>query len=385
MTLTNATIAAAKPGDTIRDEDVKGLHVRAFPNRKSFYLYYRTRAGEERKPKLGDVGVLTLNDARRIAKKLLQEVSLGHDPAGKWKSDKTSTTVSEWCDVYLAKKLPKCRNKNAEVNLKIVVEHIRKRLGTRKVSTLELDDGESLHAAVTKRGPIQANRVIATLSSMMTMAEKHKLRPLNSNFCAHVERNPERKRKRYLRPGDEAKAIGAALRAHLYGPRHESALFVLLLLLTGARKGELAGALEANRDGPLLVIPEHKTVNKTQEEKTIFLSDAAVSLLDDPLRPAHDRVGYLLGVASPKELWEEVRATAGCPDLRLHDLRHTFASFGINAGLNLSMVGPLLGHASEQTTKRYAHLIDGPASAAANLISNSVEAALAEPKKEAAE
>lgn len=382
MTLTAKTIADAKPGDTIRDDEVKGLHLRAFPTRKSFYLYYRTRAGQERKPKLGDFGTFTLNDARRVARKLLQEVALGQDPGGKWKSDKASITVDEWCDVYLEKKLPKCRGKKVQESLKIVVNHIRKGLGTERVAALELDDGERLHAKISKTAPVQANRVIATLSSMLTMAEKHKLRPLNSNFCSHIERNAERKRRHYLRPGEEARRVGAALRAHLYGARHESALFIFLLLLTGARKGELGYAKEADRTGNLLVIPEHKTVNKTQEEKIIYLSDAAVSLLDDPFRPAHDRPGYLLGVASPRELWDEVRVTAGCPELRLHDLRHTFASFGLGAGLNLSTVGPLLGHASVQTTQRYAHLIDGPAKTAANLISDSVEAALAEEKKE---
>lgn len=384
MTLTNATIAAAQPGDTIRDDEVKGLQLRAFPNRKSFYLYYRTRSGEERKPKLGDSGVMTIKDARRLAKEMLLEVAAGKDPSGKWKSDRAGMTVNEVIDLYLelraANPHKKKQKKHSIAQRDSLIAHVRKHIGTTKIAALDLADVESMHAKISKTAPVAANRVITFVSTLLKFAIKHKQRPLGSNFCDLVERNAEGKRKRYMKPGDEAKAIGAALRARLYGREHEATISVYLLLLTGARRGEIANAKEVDRQGDRLLVHEHKT-DGTMGTKVVHLPEVAQAFLDDPLRPAHRRKGYLVGVADPWKLWKKVRTEAGCPDLRIHDLRHSFASFGISNKVGLSTVAELLSHASTQTTKRYAHLMDEAANEAANQIGNAVTAALAEEKK----
>jgi integrase len=382
MTLTVATITAAQPGQTLRDTEVPGLQLRAFPQRKSFYFYYRTKQGEERKPKLGDYPTFTLNEARRLAKQMLMEVALGKDPSGERRAARNGLTMSELADMYAEVKLPKCKSKKTRKDLETTLGYIRDGLGSMRAANIDLDDVQKFHNKLTKdRGPITANRVVSYVSALITLAIKHKARPLGSNFCQFVERNVERKRQRYLRPGDEARAVGAELRSRLYGRFHESALFIYLLLLTGARKGEIGSAKLTDRKGNALVLREHKTADSAGD-KVIHLPDAAVELLDDPLRLPHTRDGYLLGVGNVDAVWRNIRDAAGCPDLRIHDLRHSFASFGLGAGLNLSTVGPLLGHANEQTTKRYAHLIDGPAKAAVNLIADNMTAALAEEKKE---
>jgi hypothetical protein len=239
MTITVAAIKAASAGDILRDNEVHGLHLRAFPERKSFYLYYRTRAGEERRPKLGDASILTLNDARRIARDMLVDVAAGKDPAGKWKADRAGITINELIDDYETNILPK---KRSQASIRSLLAHIRKAIGTRKAATLDITDVEALHTRIGKDHPTQANRVVEQVSVLLTRAERLGARPVGSNFCHLIERNREKKRRRYLRPGDEAKAVGAALRARLYGPQHEAALFLLLLLLTGARKSELGNA-----------------------------------------------------------------------------------------------------------------------------------------------
>lgn len=372
MSLTVKDITDALPGDVLRDDQVRGLHLRAFPNRKTFYLYYRTKTGEERRPKVGDYGVLTINDARRIARRLLIEVAEGKDPSGNTKAARAGLTVNELIAEYEKRVLPKRRSARS---IKIVLAHVRKHLGTKKVASLDLPDVEALHAAISLTAPIQANRAVATVSALLTLAERLQARPLNSNFCKLVERNPETKRKRYLRPGDEARAIGAALGKRLYGEQHEAALFIILLLLTGARKSEIGQAKEVQRQGDKLILTDHKTAEHIGA-KTIYLPKAAVELLDDPLRPQHIRRGYLVGVADPRALWDTIRAECGVGDLRLHDLRHTFASIGIGADVSLSQVGALLGHTTAQTTKRYEHLIDDPARLAVNKIGETVTNAL---------
>jgi integrase len=381
VTLTVATITAALPGQTLRDTEVPGLQLRAFPQRKSFYFYYRTKAGEERKPKLGDYPTFTINEARRMAKHMLMEVALGKDPSGERRAARNGLTMAELADMYAEVRLPKCKSKKTRRDLETTLGYIRDGIGSIRAANLELDDVQKLHTKLTKdHGPITANRVVSYVSALITLSIKHKARPLGSNFCQFVERNAERKRKRYLRPGDEARAVGVQLRDRLYGRFHESALFIYMLLLTGARKGEIGSAKLTDRVGNAIVLQEHKT-SDSAGEKVIHLPDVAVELLDDPLRLPHTRDGYLLGVGNVDAVWRNIREAAGCPDLRIHDLRHSFASFGLGAGLNLSTVGPLLGHASEQTTKRYAHLIDGPAKAAVNLIADNMTAALAEEKK----
>jgi integrase len=377
MSLTVKAITAAKPGEIIRDDEVRGLHLRAFPDRKSFYLYYRF-GGQERRPKLGDYGVLTINDARRIARSILLDVAEGKDPAERRRQ---GMTVDELADIWEKQQLPKRRDPSAAGHLRRIREHI----GHLRVADLRWTDVEGMHRTITAKGtPIKANRVLAYTSILLTFAERIQERPANSNFCPTIERNPETKRKRYLRPGDEAQRVGAGLRARLYGPQHESVLFILLLLLTGARSSEIGQAREEDRRGNVLVIRDHKTV-KTAGEKIIHLPDAAVKLLDDPDRPPHARTGYLVGVARPRDAWEAIREEAGCPDLRIHDLRHSFVSFGVGSGVSLSLAGLLVGHASPSTTKRYEHLIDDPAREAVNKIADAVGAALQLEHKDAAE
>lgn len=381
MTLSPSTIAAAKPGDILRDDTVPGLHLRVLPARKVFYLYYRTRLGEERRPKIGDYGVLTISEARRLARETLREVALGNDPAGAHKAARAGMTVGDVIAVYERERLPK---KRAARSIKGQLAHIRHHLGKKKIATLALAEVETMFNKISETAPGQANKVVGSVSVLLNLAERLDARPLNSNFCKLIERNKENRRHRYLDPSVEAAAVGAALHKRLYGPQHEAALFIFLLLLTGARKGEIGHAKAVDIVGNVLIVRDHKTREKIGE-KVVRLPKIALDLLNDPRRPRHAREGYLVGVADPRKLWAAIRTEIeGLSDLRIHDLRHAFASFGLAADVGIDMIAELLAHRSTQTTKGYTHLIQAPADNAVNRIADTVADALKLERKEAA-
>jgi len=352
----NTTIQNAKPGDTIRDDQVKGLMLRAFDGRKSFYLYFRTKLGVERRPKLGDYPTITLAKAREIARAKLSIVAEGRDPTLERDKAKQAPTMEEAWDRYWREH--GAAKKSSSEDERMWKTILKPRLGRRRVAELSYDDMYDLHHAL-RDTPVQANRVIALTSKMLSLTEKWNWRPLGSNPCQHVVRNPEQARERYM-AGDEAAAIATILdREEAENP--DAVAFLYLLILTGARKGEIAAAQWDWLDGQVLRLPDSKT-----GRRNVYLPDQVMALLAK--LPTNRKT--ITGMADPKKFWYRVRAEAGCPDLRMHDLRHSFASAALKAGLNLSQIGELLGHASTQTTKRYAHLMEDVAHASVAATAN---------------
>jgi integrase len=152
--------------------------------------------------------------------------------------------------------------------------------------------------------------------------------------------------------GAEAPVI-ASLLASQEAIRPKAVAFIYLLILSGARPSELAQArpewIEPREVGGVLKLPDSKT-----GERTIHLPPQVMALISK-LPPGQ---GTLLGIQSPRALWDWVRKESGFTDLRMYDLRHTFASYALKAGYTLAQIGELLGHSSTQTTSRYAHLLD---------------------------
>lgn len=364
MKLTNENIRKAKPGDVLRDGTVAGLHLRAFAARKSFYLYFRTKAGKERKPKLGDHPTLSLDKARSIARQWLMQVAEGKDPVAERQTEKDAPTVERMCKRYLAEVAIK--RATYKEKKRVLEKYVLPNLGRTKVSDLTYDHIHALHRRVGAKAPVQANRMLSELSKMLNLAERWKWRPNHSNPCRHVERFPERKRRRYMR-GDEAVAVAAQLRAH-EATRPQSVAFIYLLILTGARKGEIAKARWDWLHGNKLVFPEHKTAHHGHD-RVVYLPPQVMDLLKRLERDSDT----ITGIKSPQKLWVKIRKAAGCPDLRLHDLRHSFAAAAVSAGLTLQQIGELLGHTSPQTTARYAHLIDETAHVAATMTADLIE------------
>jgi integrase len=170
--------------------------------------------------------------------------------------------------------------------------------------------------------------------------------------------------------GNEAPAIAAALAAHA-ADYPAATLFIYLLILTGARPDEIARAKWSDiRDGAI-VLTEHKTDGHA-DERIIFLPPRAVVSLE--MMP--ETRGTLTGIKSPRWLWEKIRKECGCEDLRLYDLRRTFASAALRAGYSLDQIGELLGHTSGTTTKRYAWLMDESRAEAATATSDVLDGML---------
>lgn len=369
-TISKRALAAAKPGDVLRDSVVQGLHVRATSSgRKSFYLFYRAPDGTQRRPKIGGHPALTLGQARNAAREILAAVAAGRDPVVLNREARRSPTVAELCARYLQhiEEDPRARKKPRSVreDRRLISRHVLPAFGSRKVRSIEREDIEGLHGAMGGT-PYQANRALALLSRLFTLAEKWRYRAPGANPCRHVDRYTERKRRRYV-TRDEAPRIASALKR--YEATHPRAVaFVYLLMLTGARPDEIARArwewVERAGAGGVLRLPDSKV-----GPRAIYLSPHVMALLERTPRTSDT----LTGIKSPKSLWRKIRAETGIEDLRLYDLRHHFASVALAAGYSLAQIGELLGHASTQTTARYAHLIEDKAHEAASNTAARVE------------
>lgn len=366
--MNNSKIAAANPGSTLWDDKVKGLHLRVFPTRKVFYLVYRPKnAPGQRRPRLGDFGTLTLAQARNAARAILVQVAAGGDPVQEARTRRLSLTFAELADRYLVfiRTDPKNRKKSAKGDEYALKRHLLPRWGRRAAVDIVREDIEEMHNALANT-PYQANRLLALASRMFILAESWRVRPEHSNPCRLVERYPERKRRRFM-TGAEAPVV-AALLVHYEPMFPEAVLFIYLLILTGARPDEIARAEWSMLDGNKLILTEHKTDEHT-DERVIFLPPRVMTLLAQVRR----RSGSIVGIKSPRYLWRKIRSEAGCPDLRLYDLRRTFASAALRAGYTLDQIGELLGHTSGTTAKRYAWLMTETATEATNKTAELIE------------
>lgn len=355
--MTPGQIKSAAPGTIIRDTQVKGLHIRITPHRRAFYLYYRTKSGKERRPKLGDFPTLTIQKAREAARSILDQVAAGKDPADTWADFKRNPAMRQVCERFLKEHVA---NKKSQGSYQTAInKYILPKLGHLKATEVTYDRLCALHQSM-EGTPVAANRTLAVLSKILNLCERWGYREHGSNPCRFVERYKERPRRRYLTAG-EAPRLFAALEAH-QEKEPANVAFVWLLILTGARKGEIARTKRENLEGKRLVLKEHKT-DGTGEDRIIYLPNYLIRIIKK--LPATN--GTLTGVKEPKRFWKTICKEANLKDLRLHDLRHSFASTALAAGLDLGLIGELLGHKSAQTTKRYAHLIEDAGSLAVEM------------------
>lgn len=360
MDLTAKNLTTAKPGDTLRDATIPGLHCRVSKSGKAFYLWFRTKTGIERRPKIGNFPLMTVQQARDIARDMLLQVVSGRDPMQDRAEERAAATMSKLCEQYLKDYAE--RKKSAAEDARMTGIILKSKLGRMRVKDVEYDHVREFHAGRAAT-PYQANRMLALLSKMFNLAEQWKMRPQNTNPCRHVHRYRETARRRKM-SANEAAAIAAALEAHR-ATAPATVAFIYLLILSGARKSEIAAIRPEWIDGNVLSLPDSKT-----GQRTIYLPPQAVAIIEK-LPKVQGQT--LLGIKDPTNLWKTVRKEAGCPDLRLHDLRRTFASAALSMGLSLAQVGELLGHASTQTTKGYAYLMQEPALLAAETVASKLE------------
>jgi integrase len=329
-----------------------GLRVTAAGVR-SFVLNYRTADGRERRHTIGRYPVWTLLAAREEAKLLKRDVDTGGDPLGHKQEQRGAPTVADLMERFTAEHLPTLRPSTREGYL-CHIKQITAEIGTLKVATCAYADVDRLHRKITQRAPFEANRVLGVLSKAFNLAGLWEMREA-ANPCKQVKRNTEHARERYL-TGEEMQRLTAALD----GYSNQSAANVFRLLAwTGARLGETVRAtwaqidLDANRWNK----PHANT--KQKRDHSVPLSAPARQLLLNirKLQPEGE-TRIFPGVRRLQYAWETIRAQVDLRTVRIHDLRHNYASVLINSGHDLPVVGRLLGHSSIAITQRYSHLYE---------------------------
>jgi integrase len=342
----------------IWDAAVPGFGLRLYPSGvRKYIVQYRTQDNRQRRTSLGQHGVLTVDQARDLARDLLAKVRKGGDPAADKKATRDAPKVRDLAKDYLERHaIPNKRPGSVADDQAMLKRLILPKLGPVKVAAVERQDIEKLHNGL-RSTPYMANRLLALLSKMFSLAIAWGWRATNP--VKGIPRLHERQR--WL-SGEELSRLWALLEQH---SNRRSARAVMLLTLTGARRNEVLSAtwdqFDLNRG--VWTKPSHHT--KTKRTEYVPLSNAALGLLSAMRAEADPRSPYLFPGDAPnkplsdiKKLWKSLCRTAGLQKLRLHDLRHSYASNLVSKGVSLHIVGKLLGHTQPQTTARYAHLDD---------------------------
>jgi integrase len=372
--LTDAIVKSLPPpaaGNRIAyDAEVKGFGVRVTAaGARAFVLNYRTRGGRERRFTIGSFPDWRATAARSEAAELKRRIDRGEDPLADIEANREAPTIADLCARYEEQHLPKKRSAEGDqTNIRL---YVLPEFKHRRVAEVSFSDLDGLHRKITKCGkPIAANRVVALVSKMFALAIRWGWR--SDNPAKGIERNPEAKRTRYL-SGDELGRLTEALAAHR---DRQAANIIRMLLLTGARKGEVLGMRWDNLDLATGVWVKPGATTKQKTAHRVPLSAPARQLLAE-LRARTDGEHVFPGRGSPhrvdiKKDWAALCKAAGIAGARIHDARHTFASVLASAGLSLPVIGSLLGHTQPATTARYAHLFDDPLRAATERVGSIV-------------
>jgi integrase len=365
------SLTAINREQIVWDDEIAGFGIRVTSSgSKAYILKYRVGHGRSapiRKPTIGRHGDITADEARRIAKSWKARIALGGDPAQDREDRAKAPTVHDLCDTYLESHARLKRS--GDEDKRMIERDIRPALGPRRVAEITRRDIEAFRDSQS-RTPIAANRKLALLSKMFNLAIGWGWIPTNP--ADGVQRNHENRRERYLSPA-EIKRFNEAAEAHiehaaLKGVARRSVAAIRLLALTGARRGEVLKARweQFNLETGTWTKPSSHT--KQKRTHRVPLSPVAVELLLEIQDEGEHPSGYVFPakggssghMTDIKKAWEKIRSLAALPGVRLHDLRHTYASILASDGLSLPVIGALLGHTQASTTQRYTHLLDDP-------------------------
>lgn len=393
---------------------VKGFGLRVFPSgKKSWIFEYRAGEGGRRSAKkritIGSVGDFTADEARRRADMLRAKTKIGEDPQAEKAENRKAMTVAELSAIFLTDHVESKRKIRTYGHYEDILNRIvLPAIGAMKAKDVSRGDVARIHLA-WRQTPFQANRMLAIIGSMYGFAGRRGIVAEGANPARSIEKYAEDRRERFL-SASELERLGAAIREaettgipweinlekktqHVPKGKRETvigqhaAAALRLLIFTGARLREILHLkwAEVDLQRGLLLLPDSKT-----GRKTIVLNAPAMEVLS-----SLPRIGdFVIASESAgtdeekprsdlKRPWAMVSRRAGLDGVRLHDLRHTYASYGASGGLGLPVIGKLLGHAEARTTQRYAHLDNDPLRRASEAIANTIASAMGEGRESA--
>jgi integrase len=341
------------------DSLVTGLHTKTLPSGKQTYnFYYRTKAGVQRRPKLGDCDQMSLADARALARELRLKVLNGTDPKLEQDVARQELTIEQmfertWAAHWDQPRFHESRwAKEVAYNYK---NHIRRRFGALKMSSVTTPLIREWHRSFRESSPNAGNRSLDVLSRLYSFAEEEGLRPYGSNPCSAVTGHTEKKRERVASREEIVTVCSILDRERDAFPREVA--FIYTLMFTGARPRSLERAkkdeIKFFDTHAVLTFNGKGTADSGQKEHVVIPRHVAdlISRLPKSFSP------NIFGIRMPTAFWNRIKREAGCPDLWIRDWRRTFASIALSSGTSAGVVGELLNHKSAQTTKLYAKLL----------------------------
>ena len=339
------------------DRDLPGFGVRVYTTGRKIYVVQSRGPAGPKRVTIGRHGKISAEQARKDAAIIIDRIKRGEPavpppPVPAW-------TVSDLAERYMeAHVAVSCRPATIKLCRAIVTKYILPELGDLPIEAVDRARVSALHCALGDK-PYQANRAVEVLSKMLSLAEAWGLTPPRQNPCRSVRKYKERRRERFLTP-EEYLRLGQVMdEAEADGSAWPSAIAALrLLMLTGCRRNEIVTLRwdDVDRTAKELRLRDSKT-----GARRVSLTPAVEAVLDGIPRVASNPwviVGRKPGahLSNIEPIWVRLRARAGLEDVRIHDLRHSYASRALALGEGLPMIGKLLGHTNVTTTARYAHL-----------------------------